>query len=79
MMWGGRANPRDFARFSLMSYLKIGQWSLPNLEVRSNEAIVHFEGKAYKESSSRKHNQKAPEDSRKLFSNSFLKLEKVRS
>ena len=39
----GRANPRDLARFSLISSLKIGKWSLPNLDVRSNDAMVHFE------------------------------------
>ena len=31
------------AQFSFTPYLKIGNWSLPNLEVRENNAIVHFE------------------------------------
>ena len=42
---GGRASPRRFARFSLIPFLKIDDWSLQKLEVRQNDAMVHLEGK----------------------------------
>ena len=31
-----------FARFSRIPYLKVDNLSLPNLDVRENDAIVHF-------------------------------------
>ena len=34
-----------FAQFSLIPYLEIDNWSLPNLKVSENNAMVHFEEK----------------------------------
>ena len=32
-----------FARFSRIPYLKVDNWSLPNLDVRENDAMMHLE------------------------------------